>query len=55
MNQMSNIKEVVKCFDMEECKPNVTPYDVNSTLLELRMRKLRMYKEKWKVFHSRPG
>ena len=35
MNQRSYIKEVLKCFNMEESKLVGTPFDVNSNLLEL--------------------
>ena len=35
MNQRSYIEEVLKRFNMEECKPVGTPFDVNSKLLKL--------------------
>ena len=35
MNQKSYIKEILKHFKMEECKPVGTPFDVNSKLLKL--------------------
>jgi hypothetical protein len=35
MSQSKYIEEVLKCFNMEECKPIGTPLDVNSKLLKL--------------------
>ena len=35
MNKRNYIEEVLKCFNMEECKPVKTPLDVNSILLKL--------------------
>ena len=35
MNQRSYIEEVLKCFNMEECKPIRIPFDVNLKLLKL--------------------
>ena len=35
MNQMSYIKEILKRFNMEECKPVGTPFDGDSKLLKL--------------------
>ena len=35
MSQMKYIKEVLKRFNMEECKPIGTPLDVNVKLLKL--------------------
>ena len=35
MNQKSYIKDILRCFNMEKCKPVGTPFDVNSKLLRL--------------------
>ena len=35
LNQMSYIKEILKHFNMEECKPVGTPFDGDSKLLKL--------------------
>ena len=35
MNQRSYIEEVLKCFNMEECKLVGIPFDANSKLLKL--------------------
>jgi hypothetical protein len=35
MSQRKYVEEVLKCFNMEECKPIGTPLDVNSKLLKL--------------------
>jgi hypothetical protein len=35
MSQQKYFKEVLKCFNMEECKPIGTPLDVNVKLLKL--------------------
>ena len=35
MNQKSYIEEILKRFNLEECKPVGTPFDVNSKLLKL--------------------
>ena len=35
MNQKSYIEEILKHFNMEECKPVGTPFDVNSKLLKI--------------------
>ena len=35
MNQKSYIEGILKCFNMEECKPVGTPFNVNSKLLKL--------------------
>jgi hypothetical protein len=35
MSQSKYIEEVLKCFNMEECKPIGTPLNVNSKLLKL--------------------
>jgi hypothetical protein len=35
MNQMTYVEEVLKHFNMEECKPIGTPFNVNSNLLKL--------------------
>jgi len=45
MSQSKFIEEVLKCFNMEECKPIGTPLDVNSKLLKLMEEKFQGIQE----------
>ncbi len=52
MSQSKYIEEVLKRFNMEECKPIGTPLDVNSKLLKLMEEEFQGIQEEMQVLET---